>query len=1013
MTHGVSSAKITQTTNTLKWILGGQNILSSMSTVSTSIGLPSFVRIYTNLPPHNFLGFHAVFWYFDDLWGSSMTEIRFVIDGPAQVPLPELIHQTDFTTFDGGKSGELDLGRNHIKLGLPHNGTSLRLEMASAIMASPVDQSFGFREVHIHLSNYSGSNFVCQISEDVNPLYFAQCPCSLNQAKDSNGNCVNCAANCDLCFGPAAGECLACSAGTYWDGTQCNTCDISCLTCTGATNMECPSCKYGFYNYGNNTCLTTCEALFVVEQIGLEKYCKKKCTSPQFYWSFNQSCLDQCDFPLIHSPDENGIEHCLNPCPSTSKFLYANGSCLDTCKPPLVSKFNYGVKFCVNPCSDPANDYLFLNGSCLPSCPSPLLGRSEPGTQYCWSPCSSSSHYLYNNGSCETTCPTPLISRSESGVKYCYTPCGSVNDFIYDNRSCGTSCPSPLVSRTELLVAQYCLNPCLSNSNSFLYPNGSCLTSCNFPLLNRSEPGVKYCYASCSDFIYQNGTCENKCPFPLMSRSEPDFKYCFTLCKSDEYLYSDQSCHSSCDLPLVRRLESGGGVKYCDTRCDENEYVYPDGSCNSKCEYPYKILSNPSYKVCSMNLDEIQISQARSLAHGTDIANTVCGIGGLLTGFITPGDPTSMLMWSLLKMLQFGKYIDVSFPGQMVIVFSQQNDNYNGDGYMSSLGRVLNAQNNDLGKFSYYNIPQGFLENYWQQLIVFASLLVMVVISTLLLRLIANPQHIKAIKHIKSALQWNVILMFFCGSYGDLILYSAIEFQTASFNSVGSVIGFFICLLMVILAFSIPFKSLYVIWTLRRETENKWLDNRVFFEAYKSGDALQHIFLFIYLVRVAFFNIIIGYIFKSPLAQAILINIMSVGTLTYLLVKSPLKDRFCFAQHVKMESMLLVYNMCLLILVIMDLAGAQAESTRAFFGGIMVVILIVGPVGTAVLIILKLILRLQALHSQLKANKEKAELVGKPFRFNKELTRGDFTIENNPLTQNPNAGIYSLKDFSH
>jgi len=154
-----------------------------------------------------------------------------------------------------------------------------------------------------------------------------------------------------------------------------------------------------------------------------------------------------------------------------------------------------------------------------------------------------------------------------------------------------------------------------------------------------------------------------------------------------------------------------------------------------------------------------------------------------------------------------------------------------------------------------------------------------------------------------------------------------------------------------------------------RDTEKLWLHHQVFFEAYKSHQIIQHVFLLIYLMRVAFYNIIIGYVFKSPLAQALLINFLNFGMVAYLLLKAPLEEKFCFAQQILMESILFVYNLCLLVLAIMDLAGAEVESTRAFFGGIMVVILIVGPVGMAVLILLKLFLRLRDLYYQFKAKK--------------------------------------------
>ena len=973
--------------------------------IQSSMGL-AFSRTYTNLPPHTFVTISAVFWYFD-VFNKLVNypALLVALENGGQVESPFLDSKTDFTTEDGGIVGVNDLSRDHVGYGLKHRNSILKLTFINFGIIGSNIRSFGFRELHIHLSNYSDLMFpgTCHISEDVSSLQWLQCPCPIGQAQDPSGNCASCAVNCDFCFGTAPEECLACSAGTFWDGTKCNTCHLMCQTCAGTTSNDCLSCKYGFYNYGNNTCMESCESPFVVEKIGTDLLCNRPCDSSQFYWAKNETCSNKCDFPLLHAPDENGIEYCWNPCPNPYNYLYANGSCLSTCQSPLLPKLDREVKFCVNPC--PETDYLYPNRSCMSACPSPLLSRSEPGAKYCWNPCLSTNYFLYNNGSCDATCPAPLISRSEPGFKYCYTPCGSVGEYIYDNRSCGTSCSSPLVSRTEPMIAQYCSNPCPYSSNYFLYPNGSCLAECNWPLLSRSEPGVRYCYSPCADssaYIYPDGTCKDKCPYPLMTRSEPGFYYCFTPCKSDEYLYNDQSCYDYCDSPLIKRLEPGG-VNYCNTPCHTmTDYVYQDGICHSVCEYPYKVVPNIGYKICSMNMDEIQTHQAYSLANTIDITNMMCGVGGLLTGFVIPEDPTSMLMWSLLKMLRSPRFMDVNFSVQLAKIFAKQNDNYLADGYMSSSSRrrVLTENNSDLGKFSFYNIPENFLGNYWQQLIVFGILISLILVSKLSSYFLTNSQYLKYAKNLNSALQWNIVLMFFCGTYGDLILYSALEFQTASFNNLGSIMGFLTCLLLVILAIYVSFKILYVINSIRKakikqDTGTLWPHNRVFFEIYKSDQAIQHIFLFIYLMRVTFFNVLLGYIFKSPLAQALLLNFMSFLMMIYLFSKTPIKDKICLAQHVLMESSLFAYNLCLLILVLMDLAGVQAESTRAFFGGVMVFFMMMAPLGTAVLIAYKLTLRTQVLYQQYKARKDALKLVGSGFKFKKVRARGKFVIGEN------------------
>jgi len=408
-----ATAPITQTTSSSKWLIGGQSVHVTGS--SEGFGSYYLERVFSDLPPHSFVGVTILFWFFDDVWGFGLPEVSLgIVSGLSLKEFPRL-KQEDFTSEDGGQIGIHDLGHDHIKLGFFHSSSSITLSIRVATTALPQYQSLGFRELHIHLSNYSGAiPDVCHSSEETYPLYYNQCPCSLHQAKDSNGNCVDCADNCDICFGSEDIHCLACSVGSYWDGEKCNTCHLMCQTCTGPTANECETCKFGFYHYENNTCSDTCEIPFVPEQIGLDNYCNKMCNSSQFYWRHDQTCLGACDPPLTHAPDEYGMESCINTCSVGNKYLLVNGTCSDTCKPPLVPDFNPGVKFCLNPCS--GTDYLYPNRSCLSDCPWPLISRVEPDVKYCWNPCPSSNQFLYNNGSCLFTCPAPLISRSEPGV---------------------------------------------------------------------------------------------------------------------------------------------------------------------------------------------------------------------------------------------------------------------------------------------------------------------------------------------------------------------------------------------------------------------------------------------------------------------------------------------------------------------------------------------------------------------------------------------------------------------
>jgi len=129
---------------------------------------------------------------------------------------------------------------------------------------------------------------------------------------------------------------------------------------------------------------------------------------------------------------------------------------------------------------------------------------------------------------------------------------------------------------------------------------------------------------------------------------------------------------------------------------------------------------------------------------------------------------------------------------------------------------------------------------------------------------------------------------------------------------------------------------------------------------------------------------------------------MSFGMMIYLLSKTPLKDKICFAQHILMEFSLFAYNLCLLILAI-----AQNENTRAFFGGVRIFIMVLASFGTATLIMLKLTLRIKELYQQYnKAQKDSVNLIKSGENFVIEGNQNEINSETLSITESyQNKGI--------
>ena len=525
-----------------------------------------FKTSYDKLPPHQYAVGSAKLWYSgDDFSDGSTVKLEIFVTselGPSMEAL-ERLENPCLTMSIPHHQKQVQPPFELFYFGAVHNYTELYLVMKFTVSSSDNHlRFFGFREVTIHLNN--------EFVNTINPSTLSQ----------------DCTANCEICFGTKYSQCLSCSPGSHWNGSECINCHGHCEKCTGPTEHECLACTFGYFSYGNGTCLETCNWPFHEVEAESEKLCLSTCKSDEYVFKYNQTCLASCPMPFASLTDSNGIFTCEVPCENPSDFVYLNGSCLSGCPAPLAIEAQTEFKFCKSPCKS-ASDYLFANGSCLAKCPSLLKVRYESVAKYCENPCDSKDLYLYNNGSCLLTCQFPLVEVSESGVRHCRNPCKLVSDYLYLNQSCFKECPAPLQIKSEP-IANFCVNPC-HLENQYLYKNGSCLSNCPAPLVAVFDPLVRYCRNPCKsmdDYLYANRSCLKQCPFPLKIRSEPIAHYCENPCHSmSRYLHHNGSCLSTCPFPLKTREEFG--VKYCLAPCRMNgEYILKDGSCSAECPSP-------------------------------------------------------------------------------------------------------------------------------------------------------------------------------------------------------------------------------------------------------------------------------------------------------------------------------------------------------------------------------------------------------------------------------------------
>lgn len=125
---------------------------------------------------------------------------------------------------------------------------------------------------------------------------------------------------------------------------------MNCISCKGPTKDECLSCNIATSDYGNGTCLETCEWPFRRIYSHPAYLCVEPCKPDEYIWNLNESCIADCAPPLVSSTNSNGMLVCENHCPNPQDFLYMNKSYLSDCPAPLEAELHVGVKFYKNPC---------------------------------------------------------------------------------------------------------------------------------------------------------------------------------------------------------------------------------------------------------------------------------------------------------------------------------------------------------------------------------------------------------------------------------------------------------------------------------------------------------------------------------------------------------------------------------------------------------------------------------------------------------------------------------------
>jgi len=489
--------------------------------------------------------------------------------------------------------------------------------------------------------------------------------CGMSSYQNSNGQCVNCPLECQLCYWNTSINnvvCTQCSATKYlldWKITACDDCPP-----TNTANVYSASASYYQYtqNGGNQYCgvcpssCITCNSLYNCTQ----------CVSNSYLYneSGNFSCVGVC--PDGTYLDQGSCRPCtvancskcaqVNQCTQClNLYLYVN-TCVSTCPDSYYlstsdntcKSCNDGnCKNCINngqDCNVCIGTNVFLNGACVSSCGSGyyLNGLSCAKCMDSCLACNSSTNCTTCNNSANKynylsngvyTCESPSTGFYVDSITFiletcmkncqncnssstCTTPSNGYYYYSITGQIYSNSCPVGSYLSSDNINCLQCAINCTSCTSA------SVCTACNNGFVLNYD---KICSVNCSDqysalsgICYQCPNNSKSCVLQIDPQTGNMITISVTQCQTNFYLQDNMSCVSVCPSIGYYKNDTSASCLKCLNNCDSctngtscslssnGFYLTPDGdSCITQADCLSKGLfieqSTRSCKPCTIN----------------------------------------------------------------------------------------------------------------------------------------------------------------------------------------------------------------------------------------------------------------------------------------------------------------------------------------------------------------------------------------------------------------------------
>jgi len=425
----------------------------------------------------------------------------------------------------------------------------------------------------------------------------------------------------------------------------------------------------------------------------------------------------------------------------------------------------------------------------------------------------------------------------------------------------------------------------------------------------------------------------------------------------DPTIVQCKPCNSACGLCF------GPTSSECYS-CSEN-YIYTGTSCmacDNTCNTCFGTASNEcltcrgGYHLSENNTCLNSYSAAVEAKGTTD---SIVGIGLLLMNLANQGSPSSVSLAVLAKMLQYIKYLDISYsPG-----LKDALDNWDSDFLALNINipppgelKSKNIYKASPEVFARYDVEPSFLFNFWQELIFLtfttSSFILLIGVEILIKDSFQRKYIFEFVQKVRKMLQ-GFSLMILYNSFGDITIFSILEYRSSKGNFDLSKLSLLVSIAFIIFNIVIFTNHIQILLkrrnimqrtrninntNLMQEFDAKNESFKSFFNDYKSDSLSVQGCLLFFIIRDVLFSIILACLFEHPLAQMIIIITLNILIILYLGIKRPYLESSNGYQQIFGELILLIVNTCIFVMAIFDLEGEKATNRRDSLGQVIILL---------------------------------------------------------------------------